>query len=200
MFDAEDRPPSPSYSLGAGLPSFITFRSTRQPPTRQRRCFARDCEHAPRHPPRCRFGRAGRALARPPRAPAPPGEAGTPPIDRALPRSHVSSHDSTRSAPPLAAAVGHMGHADARPGAAALTKAELSRRPRSGRSSLLLRSRGHPERQTAPGHSGATKAMPANLWQEPTLWAEAIVGCGEAPWPALGGIAAQACPILSRDQ
>ena len=50
--------------------------------------------------------RIGRALPRPPRAPAPPGEAGTPPIDRALPRSHASSHDSTRSAPPVAAAVG----------------------------------------------------------------------------------------------
>ena len=34
------------------------------------------------------------------------GEAGTPPIDRALPRSHASSHDSTRSAPPVAAGVG----------------------------------------------------------------------------------------------
>ena len=39
-------------------------------------------------------------------APAPPGEAGTAPIDRALPRSHASSHDSTRSAPPVAAPSG----------------------------------------------------------------------------------------------
>lgn len=50
------------------------------------------------------------------------------------------------------------------------------------------------------GTPAATTAMPANLWQEPTLWAEAIMDCGEAPWPPLGGIAAQACPILSRDQ
>ena len=52
-----------------------------------------------RDEPHCRIGRVGRALPRHPRAPAPPGEAGTRPIDRSLPRSHVSSHDSTRSAP-----------------------------------------------------------------------------------------------------
>jgi hypothetical protein len=64
--------------------------------------------------PRCRMGRVGIALPRPPRVPASPGEQGTPPIDRALPRAHASSHDSTRSAPPLAAAVGQTQRRDSR--------------------------------------------------------------------------------------
>ena len=46
-----------------------------------------------------RSGRVVSALPRPPRAPAPPGEAETPPIDRSLPRFHASSHDSRRLSP-----------------------------------------------------------------------------------------------------
>jgi hypothetical protein len=78
-----------------------------RPTPGQRACFARDCERVARRCRRCCVGRVGRALPRPPRAPALRGEAVTPPIDRALPRFHASGHDSTRSAPPLAAAVGH---------------------------------------------------------------------------------------------
>ena len=69
--------------------------------------------------------RVGRALPRPPRAPAPPGEAGTPPIDRSLPRSHTSSHDSTRSAPPLAA--GTRGRPARQPGVSALASRHVPR-------------------------------------------------------------------------
>jgi hypothetical protein len=36
-------------------------------------------------------------------------------------------------------------------------------------SSLLLRSGGHPERQTAPGHYGGNEGDAGELWQEPTL-------------------------------
>ena len=85
--------------------------------------FARSCTSSGLPQTRHWCGRVGRALPRPPRARAPPGEAGTPPVDRAPPRSRASSHDSTRSAPPLAAPVGQHG-----PRRAASPRGRLRRR------------------------------------------------------------------------
>jgi hypothetical protein len=106
---------------------------------------------------RLRFGRDGRALPRPPRAPAPPGEAGTPPSDRALPRSHASSHDSTRSAPPLAAAVGTISAAT-QPRAAVPLWSESGRRGASR--SPLARTRNVAKTVGAAPDGRMTKAIP----------------------------------------
>ena len=67
---------------------------------------------------------------------------------------------------------------DASAEASACTKAALSRRPRSGRWSLLLRSRGHPKWQTATGHSGGNEGDAG----EPVARADALSGGDRGLW------------------